>query len=407
MEVESAKDDASQSCWRVVEAKVRVSLPPAELGATARAAATRRAFSRLLMRYSGSLGGVVIAQRGGLRFSSRMHAALMPATPFAHIVGRATLLVFAPVARAVMTGDVVHIGPDHVGMALWDTFHVVLARSETAQQFEYVGTPRMWRWKTRNQAHDDILSGDSRDMSQEKKCQGEDAVHSNHHEVSKDIVMGSRVRFAVVALRHTLDGLYHIEASLLDMAGNYSRNLGVIATEPVSSHEEQNNGVQHRADEDNMSDHDDIGSLLTPIAPMARSRRGSMTPLQADAVGFNDPLAMYLSENTAKNLTSPEKVAEPRAPVQQLSRNPQEHQSRQVTETASPTKNVQSPPRRDKKHSSSRSHGVADDEKNSHRKDKDKGSSKRKRSSSERHSSTKDKKERSHKKRKRDQATSS
>lgn len=294
--------EVPNSSWRVVDASVRVSLAPAELGARARHVAARKAFAGLLMRYNTSLGGVVVAQRGGLRFPSPAYAAIAPASPFAHVVAKSTLLVFAPPPKTVMVAEVVHVGPDHVGMALWDTFHVVLSRAETAQRFEYKSRPRMWRWK----AHDH--PGNENTVSHTGTRKGgernEDELQMERSAPSKNIVMGANIRFSVVALRHTVDGLYHIEATLLNADGEYSASLGVISSR---------NGFQS-VDEDGQScrvsknpaldDRNDPESLLSPIGPILKSRRSSVTPSHIDAIGFNDPLAMYLEQDMKPETTT-------------------------------------------------------------------------------------------------------
>lgn len=202
------------SPWRIVEATVQLSLTPCQVGnggAVARNAAAIAAFSYFLMRYNRSLGGVVVARRGGLRFPGDCaNVRLTGASPFAHITAQATVLLFAPPAGTVMTGTVTHIGPDHVGMSVLRVFHAVLPLDEFlahyayAQEFKDGALSKWWRYVGEN-------------GNAEKK-----AVH-----------LGSRIQFLVKALRSSTDGLFHIGATMNAPDDQVSKlGLGILENAP-------------------------------------------------------------------------------------------------------------------------------------------------------------------------------
>jgi DNA-directed RNA polymerase subunit E'/Rpb7 len=182
-----------ETCWRVVEAQVRVSLTPAEVfSGNARRPAARHAFASLLMRHHAALGGVVVAQSGGLKFGMSALAPSNPASPFVHVSAKAKLLVFAPPPGAVLSGSVTYVGPDHLAIKLWATFPVVLPLADAGARYAWDVRKQMW-------------TGDS----------------------EKDVRVGSVIRFAVVALQPTHGGIFHVNATLLDRTGARCEGLGV------------------------------------------------------------------------------------------------------------------------------------------------------------------------------------
>lgn len=244
--------EAAATCWRQVDARVRVSLTPAEVfGGNAARAAARHAFSSLLMRYHAPLGGVVVAQRGGLRFSKPSLAPSNPASPFAHVTATASLLVFAPPLGAVLVGTVAHVGPDHVGLALWATFHVVLPLANAGGSYAWDSAAQVWR------------------------ARGED-----------DVAVGSVVRFAVVALRDTHGGIFHVAATLMDADGLSNRELGV---QPGVLGDDLDSDVAAGADNGGDGENDGTGAPMAFVTPTKAPK--CATPLgHYDLAGFDDAL---------------------------------------------------------------------------------------------------------------------
>jgi hypothetical protein len=282
-----------------------VSLSPVELcNARARANVTRRALSGLLMRYEPSLGGVVVAHRGGLRLPRLAQARLVGASPFAHVSAVATLLVFVPRSGDHLRAVVSHVGPDHVGLTLWNTFHVVLSITETGERYMY--DPRSRRWR----------------------C-------SASPDGAKDIVEGATVRFGVIALRHTHSGHFHVAATLLDSNGEASEVLGVVPKGVVEDNDDDipnvldnigniKNGTNF-ADDDDQSEDDVRMAHNLNITPASRTPK-SMIPLSNhshdadfdDALGTSgDPSAPRARR---RSLTSGKKVKKKKKKVRRRSK---------------------------------------------------------------------------------------
>jgi hypothetical protein len=246
-----AQHSSPASPWRVVEARVLVSLSPAELcNVRARANVTRRALSGLLMRYQPSLGGVVVAHRGGLRLPRQAHARLIGASPFAHVSAVVTLLVFVPRPGDHLRAVVSHVGPDHVGLTLWNTFHVVLSITETGERYLY--DPRSRRWRC-------TASPDG----------------------TKDIAVDATVRFGVIALRHTHSGLFHVSATLLDSHGDASEVLGVVPKGVARDNDDISNAGATTGNVKSaiiLTDEDDKSDDDMPMAPILNVTPASRTP---------------------------------------------------------------------------------------------------------------------------------
>lgn len=218
------------TCWKLVTAQVRVSLSPTELHCgEPRRVAAQRAFASLLMRFHPKLDGVVVGQRGGLRFGTRPLAPSNPASPFAHVVASATLLVFAPPVGVCLNAPVTHVGPDHVGLGLWNTFHVVLAMSDVDGAYKFDSAKRQW-----------LYVGEG---------------------TAPVISVGSIVRFSVVGLKHTEAGIFHVAASLRGSDGKLNPVLGVQKKRPPKP------------------------AVGTPTAGVALENRPSRTAFQAHVNG--------------------------------------------------------------------------------------------------------------------------
>ena len=177
-----------ETTWREVTARVHVSLSPQDLATRGKAAATHNAFRTLLMRYSTPLRGVPVAHRGPLDFKSP--AVFVGASPYAHIVATARLLVFSPPRGTVFVGVVKHVGPDHVGLSVLHAFHAVLPLEPLRHVYAYDyhfgedGLVRRWR------------------------CVNETSPF-NHQ-----VTLGRHIRFVVEGIHPSHTGLFQIHASL-------------------------------------------------------------------------------------------------------------------------------------------------------------------------------------------------
>jgi hypothetical protein len=287
-----AKASSLPSSWRVVEARVLVSLSPAELcSPRARANVTRRALSGLLMRHQPALGGVVVAHRGGLRFPDGARARLLGASPFAHISAAVTLLVFAPRSGDRLRAVVAHVGPDHVGLTLWNTFHVVLPLAEMGERFSYDPGDRKWR-------------------------------NSECPDGAKDIGIDATVLLSVVGLRHTHSGLFHVAATFLDSNGDACDDLGVFRESYLDKTGDRNASDEVIPPISIMDDPSDDGELHTDdevhasVLQMTPGHRPSKPVLYApnqyhdadfdDALGTPGSTSVLVKKRTAA-LTSKKK----------------------------------------------------------------------------------------------------
>lgn len=127
------------SPWRITKARVIVSLTPQKFkngGIVARRAATKNAMKSFLMRYNKSLRGVPLAIHGPVRFpdNSVRHNA---ASPFSHVTAEVKALLFAPMPGCVLTGKVVHVGPDHIGLNVLGEFHAYIEVSNFYGEYAY------------------------------------------------------------------------------------------------------------------------------------------------------------------------------------------------------------------------------------------------------------------------------
>lgn len=180
--------DSGDTCWREVTARLHVSLSPQELASGGKTAATRIAFQSLLMRYCPELRGVAVAHRGGLTFKSP--AFFVGASPYAHLVATARLLLFSPPRGAELVGVVTHVGPDHVGLSVLQAFHAVLPLEPLREYYGYdyrigpEGLVRKWR------------------CLQDVPGFGE------------DVSIGRQIRFIVEGIKPSQSGLFQIIASL-------------------------------------------------------------------------------------------------------------------------------------------------------------------------------------------------
>lgn len=177
-----------QSCWKEVTASVHVSLSPQEVASGAREAAARLAFDSLFMRYSRELRGIVVAQRGGLQFSTP--GKFVDASPYVHVIAKATLLVFAPPRGAELLGVVRYVGPDHLGLSVFETFYAILPIAPVKEFYKY---------------EDRIEKGEFvRKWTLVRTSSG----------FQHDVKVGAHMRFVVDGVKSSRSGLFQILASL-------------------------------------------------------------------------------------------------------------------------------------------------------------------------------------------------
>lgn len=201
----STTPDAARSTpsspWRLVRARVHLSLTPQELPDAA-AHASNRAYQTLLLRHNPSLGGVVVAHTSPLKLQGAPR--LIDASPFAHVSATTTLLVFAPPPGTLLTGVVSYVGPDHIGLSVHAVFHAVLPIDGVSDRFRYDGSIEggavVRRWLR---------------------------IHSDDVEMTDaaDIVVGRSIRFSVSSVKATRSGLFQMFASL---DGPQDARLGVL-----------------------------------------------------------------------------------------------------------------------------------------------------------------------------------
>lgn len=199
------------SPWHIVDARVELSLTPLEIangGSHARRAAEQQAFSSFFMRYNRQLGGIPVASQGPLRFPDGK-IRLIGASPFSHVTAEATVLLFAPEKGTTLTGRVTHIGPDHIGLTVMQSFHSVLPLSEFYDGYklhtkkrEKGGIDRFW------------------------KRTGSDSPLSKHKAVS----LGTWIKFSVKGVRGTKAGLFDI-CGTLKVDNAEERGLGFVPSE--------------------------------------------------------------------------------------------------------------------------------------------------------------------------------
>lgn len=204
-------ESIEQSPWYIVDAKVELSITPMQIsngGFHARRAAEQQAFSSFFMRYSRQLGGIPVASQGPLRYPDGK-IRLIGASPFAHVTAEATVLLFAPEKGTTLTGRVIHIGPDHVGLTVMRSFHSVLPLSEFyngyrlhTQKKDGGGLERFWKYT------------------------GVDSPMSKRPAVR----IGSWIKFSVKDVRGTKTGLFDIYGTLKAQYAE-ERGLGFIHPE--------------------------------------------------------------------------------------------------------------------------------------------------------------------------------
>lgn len=262
--------DTGDTCWREVTARVHVSLSPQDLASGGKAAATRIAFQSLLMRYCPELRGVAVAHRGGLTFKSP--AVFVGASPYAHLVATAQLLLFSPPRGAELVGVVTHVGPDHVGLSVLQAFHAVLPLEPLREFYAYdyrigvEGLVRRWR------CLQDVSGFD------------------------QDVTVGRQIRFVVEGIKPSQTGLFQILASLNEANRNLLDAdvlppLGVLnaASEVVIATESDNDGTDKA-----MNGHgemlDDDGADSGQVDVINVNKRSSTSRARSSSLPGQDPL---------------------------------------------------------------------------------------------------------------------
>lgn len=253
------------SPWRLVRARVHVALSPQQLS-NVTAAATRQAYSNLLLRHNAALGGVIAAHGGPLVLNGAPR--MVDASPFAHVSGTTSLLVFAPVPGCILTGVVNHVGPDHVGLSVHAVFHAVLPIDDCISCYQYQHDPsndeRRWRFVSASTAATATANApatttgtaiiaqeqgkwqgqgeEQRQRQRQGQEQGQGQVQrprqgqgrghgegrgTHTTEGEADIVRGRHIRFAVTSVKATRSGLFQMLASV------DARNSGVSSVDGV------------------------------------------------------------------------------------------------------------------------------------------------------------------------------
>lgn len=243
------------SPWRLVQARVHVSLPAGADRGAARLASTQ-AYSRLLFRHHAMLGGVVVAHTGDVKIVSGPKYVL--SSPFAHVAAETTLLLFAPCVGCKLVGTVIHVGPDHVGMSVHAAFHAVLPFGDVSSEYTYLRSSELsGRWHR-------MLSADGVEPLNDLSVNDEENS-------SLDYVVGARVRFVVTGVQTTRSGLYQMFASVRggDVDGMLGAGgLGIIKEEatiaPVLEDEQTHTRV---------ADEHDLDDVLSGMNVARRKRR--------------------------------------------------------------------------------------------------------------------------------------
>lgn len=254
--------DSSKSPWRLVDARVHLSLSPQQLSDPVHHA-TRVAFNFLLMRYNASLRGVVVAHDGPLKLLSP--PTFIGASPYAHLKASVPLLLFAPERGAILLGVVSHIGPDHVGLSVFSSFHAILAveRVSDIYSFESYAFPRRWR-----SLKEDV----------------------------EDLTMGRQVRFVVESTKPSRNGLFQIIASLDDSVRgdgvDTSEPLGVVSSEDEIpfSYQQDAFGVGNDDDDDDEPSTDVLDVSIRKNHGVSSGMRNMDQSLLGDAGLFGDTL---------------------------------------------------------------------------------------------------------------------
>lgn len=243
------------SPWRFSEVRVDVSLTPRQYGkgsVHARRAAEKKALKSFFMTYNTLLGGVPVAQHGPLRFPDE-EIRFIDESPYAHVTAEFNTLLFAPQPGSILTGEVVHIGADHVGLTVFGAFHAVISKDNFFSNYKYVfnSNKRWWKYTGKNVAG------------------------------RANVEIGKWLKFSVLGVRPARGGLFNINGTVRcggdgegDM-GTDNKDLGFI--EPEKEVDLLNGGVEELNDVDN-----DVENLF------------------ADDAGFNDDLGHLLDDDLDK-----------------------------------------------------------------------------------------------------------
>ncbi len=242
------------SPWRIADATVEISMSPRQYGnggPPARQAATKIAMKSFLMKYNKGLRGVPMALQGPLRFpdNSIRHIAQ---SPFSHVTAKVKVLLFAPRPGCVLTGKVVHVGADNIGISVLGEFHAYIDWSKFYEKYVYErrGYVPAWRY-----------TGNRR--TSEKR---------------PDVRYGTWVKFSVVqVLPASKTGLFNIAGTVL---AENAEELGLGFCDPLPEPHEE----------------DDFPELQDEVMP-APENTIDESMFAADTAEFNDDLAHLIDES--------------------------------------------------------------------------------------------------------------
>lgn len=233
----------SLSPWRRSEIRVDVSLTPRQYGkgsVHARRAAQKQALKSFFMTYNTQLGGVPVAQHGAFRFPDE-EIRFIDESPYAHVTAEFTVLLFAPQPGSILTGEVIHVGADHVGLTVLGAFHALIPKDKFFSNYKYTyanGGTRTWKYTGEN------VSG------------------------KRNVEKGKWLKFSVVKVRPAArGGLFNIVGTVQcadDVDGNDmetdNNNLGFI--EPEKEIDLLNGGFDDANNDDIDIDVEDPANLL-------------------------------------------------------------------------------------------------------------------------------------------------
>jgi len=151
--IESRGADSIESPFQEKTVQILVSLPPSSL--TNIPNALNESIQKLLLKYSNSLGGVLVSFRdveldskenGGGRIINEM--------PHIHYNVRCSVMVFNPTIGTVLSGKVNESFPSHVGVLVYELFNAMIS-SESLKQNGFVFDDETNEWRRSSDMDDD------------------------------------------------------------------------------------------------------------------------------------------------------------------------------------------------------------------------------------------------------------
>lgn len=118
--------------WAKETEEVRLALAPKHLGDVAEG--VRAVLRQRLMQWQAALRGVPVAMEA-VQLCSGL-GAVHEDIPAIHVRASVRWRLFRPVVDALLTGEIVHVSPDHVGLHV-GPFNASIARARLPAEFEY------------------------------------------------------------------------------------------------------------------------------------------------------------------------------------------------------------------------------------------------------------------------------